>query len=117
MYSCLLLLSGNRLFFLFTNDISVVQIGGQMIAFLARFYVLFVLVEILGGARRGMGDSLHPMLIVLFGTCLLRIAWILLAVPRWHSFITIEASYPITWTITSVLMLIYYLSRRNAGGV
>ena len=77
--------------------------------FLARFYILFVLVEILGGALRGMGDSFHPMLIVLFGTCLLRIIWLLLAVPRWHSFITVEACYPITWLITSVIMTVYYL--------
>ena len=83
--------------------------GMQMIRFLAPFYVVFVFVEIFAGALRGMGNTLVPMIITFSGTCLLRIIWLLTYVPSHHTIEAIEASYPITWVITAIMLTGYYL--------
>ena len=76
---------------------------------LTPFYITFVLIEMLSGAARGAGDSLIPTIITCFGVCVLRVAWILIAVPLYPDVKTVIYSYPITWILTSVLFLIYYL--------
>ena len=49
------------------------------------------------------------MLITGIGVCVLRIVWIALAVPVWPEVRTVVLSYPITWSVTSVLFILYYL--------
>jgi len=105
----LLMVFGETLYYMFTSDKNVVSIGTDMLRYLVRFYAAFICIEMFSGALRGMGETLKPMLITFFGTCLLRIIWLLLAVPRWHTIYTVEASYPITWIITSVIILIYFM--------
>ena len=48
------------------------------------------------------------MLLTCFGVCILRIAWIFIAVPLRHEVATVAFSYPLTWAITSILFIIYY---------
>lgn len=49
------------------------------------------------------------MLITCGGVCVLRVVWIFAVLPLHHTMPTLIASYPITWAITSVLFIIYYL--------
>ena len=73
----------------------------------------------LAGAVRGTGDSLIPTLFTLMGVCLLRVVWVMGVAPAYHSLTVVLLSYPITWTVTSVLFVIYYLKggwlRRSIG--
>ncbi len=88
---------------------NVIDIGVQMVEYLAPFYVTYIGVEIFSGVLRGMGDAFMPMVITMSGICLLRAVWILVAFPLNRTVTMVEASYPITWITTSVLFLIYYL--------
>ena len=101
LVSALLLLLGRYLLQLFTTDPQVIQI-------IAPSYVLFIFIEILSSALRGMGNVLVPMIMTCTGVCILRILWIFLAVPRWPGVRTILMSYPISWGLTAVLFIIYY---------
>ena len=58
---------------------------------------------------RGMGKSVRPMLITILGTCLLRIAWVYGVCPHFHGFRTIITVYPISWTVTGILMAVAYV--------
>ena len=69
----------------FTGDAEVVNIGAQFCLVLAPSYFTFVFIEILSGAIRGAGEVLEPMLITRIGVCGLRVVWILLVVPYWHT--------------------------------
>ena len=40
---------------------------------------------------------------------MLRVAWILVVLPMYHTLDTVLYSYPITWILTSILFIIYYL--------
>ncbi|MBQ6587641.1 MAG: MATE family efflux transporter [Butyrivibrio sp.] len=110
---------GEGFLYIFVNDSNVIQIGIQMIKFLAPFYCLYIGVEVFSGVLRGMGSALLPMLITLSGICLLRVTWILTVFPLHRTIETVEMSYPITWGTTTVLFLIYYLyyvRRHNIKG-
>ena len=80
----------------------------KIIHIIAPSYVLFIFIEILSSALRGMGNVLVPMLMTCTGVCLLRIFWIFLAVPHWPGVETILMSYPISWGLTAFLFVIYY---------
>ena len=81
------------LFHIFTTDLTVVKIGVYMLRYITPSYIVFVIIEILSGALRGIGDVLIPTLITLGGVCCVRLPWILLVVPRWHQLSSVFTSY------------------------
>lgn len=76
---------------------------------IAPFYLCYLFVEIFSGAMRGVGDTLVPLLITIFGICVVRIIWVFIVVPVHNSFLTVVPSYPITWTLTGGAFIVYYL--------
>ena len=106
--SIAMVLLARPILLIFTSDPDVLEIGVTMVQFLAPCYITYILVELLPGAIRGAGKSMVPMLISVFGVCALRLMWLFTAVPAHHTIETVEMSYPITWVITSLSLLIYY---------
>lgn len=99
---------GQYIYLLFTTDTAVIEKGMEILHFLAPTFFTYVCIEILSGALRGIGDCWIPMIMTALGVCLLRVVWIFIAVPIYPDIKTICFSYPLTWTITSVLFLLYY---------
>ena len=108
LVSALLLFLGQYLLQLFTTDPEVIRIGMEIIRIIAPSYVLFIFIEILSSALRGIGNVLVPMIMTCTGVCILRILWIFLAVPHWPGVQSILMSYPISWGLTAVLFIVYY---------
>ena len=108
LVSALLLFLGQYLLQLFTTDPEVIRIGMEIIRIIAPSYVLFIFIEILSSALRGVGNVLVPMIMTCTGVCILRILWIFLAVPHWPGVQSILMSYPISWGLTAVLFIVYY---------
>lgn len=96
-------------FRMFSQDQAVIEQGIQMMHFLVPTYITYVCIEIFSGALRGCGDVRVPTIITVFGVCGLRVAWLLLVVPHFHTILMVEASYPITWSLASILFAVYYL--------
>ncbi len=92
----------------FTTDEAVIAGGMDMLYFLVPYWITYISIEILSGTIRGCGSSFIPMIITVFGVCVLRIVWIFTAGAKWPSVRTILASYPITWIVTSILFWVYY---------
>lgn len=117
--STLLYVTCGGIYTLFTDDTEVLRIGVEMTRFLVPTYITYICIEILSGALRGVGDCWIPTLICLTGVCLIRVVWIMAAVPRIPGVGSIIFSYPLTWVITTVLFGIYYIFfskiRRSAG--
>lgn len=107
--SGLLLAGGEAIYRLFTDDPQVLEKGMQVLRTLVPFYFTYICVEVLSGAVRGTGDSLLPMILTCLGVCVLRVVWVAVAVPLWPSITCVILSYPITWTVTSILFILYYL--------
>lgn len=104
----LLLLTGESLYHLFSNDEAVIAKGLEILRLLVPTYVTYLCIEILSGAMRGAGDSLIPTIMTLVGVCLLRVVWVLGVCPAYNSLTMVLLSYPITWTLTSVMFVLYY---------
>lgn len=110
--SAVLFVFAHPIMSIFTPDDEVLRIGVDMVRFLVPTYITYVLVELLAGAIRGAGQALAPTVISLFGVCALRLVWLLLAVPLHNTVYMVELSYPITWTVTSLSLAIYYCKGR-----
>lgn len=109
--SALLLITGKYIFRLFTTDASVITIGIRMLNFMLPAYSIYVVIGILSGALRGVGNVLVPMLLTCGGVCLLRIVWLFTVVPAHPGINSIMASYPVSWSITAVLFILYYFRK------
>ena len=97
-------------------DQKVIDIGVQMIYYLAPFYITYICVEIFAGVLRGMGDAFVPMMITLVGICVLRVIWILFVFPMHRTVEMIEMSYRVTWCVTSILFVLSGISRVKRNG-
>ena len=96
---------------LFTIDQAVITAGVHMSRFLLPSYFIYVIIGILSGALRGTGKVLVPMLLTCGGVCSLRILWLFSAGRMYPGINTIMLSYPVSWSITAVLFIVYYLVR------
>lgn len=99
---------------LFTDSPSVIAFGKMRMHIALALQWIAALYEIPGSALRGMGKSMEPTLITVFGTCLLRIAWIFAIMPNWHGFDHLLAVYPVSWIITAIMMLALYFWRTRS---
>ena len=115
--SGVILLTGQHLIRLFTQDEGVIAISLMIMHCNVPLYASFVPIDLLSGGMRGMGNSLAPMLIICFGVCIFRVVWLFTAVPLNNNIITIVLSYPISWILTSIVMIIYYLHWSKKAGL
>ena len=108
LLSIVLFIFGENLYYLFTTDQVVIKIGTDILKFLVPFYVTFVPIEIISGALRGMGDAFYPTVITTIGVCALRILWVVVIFTAYPTLLNVLSCYPITWSCTSILFIIYY---------
>ncbi|MGI5885582.1 MAG: MATE family efflux transporter, partial [Candidatus Spyradocola sp.] len=94
---------------LFSRDPAVIAEGVDITRHIAPTFVLYVCIEILSGALRGTGESLVPMIMTCVGVCLLRVVWILAVAPHFNTVAWTLYSYPVSWGLTSLLFIGYYL--------
>ena len=92
----------------FINDPEIAELTAQVMWYVGPFYVVYSLYDNISGTIRGAGESLRPMIIVLTGSCLLRVIWQLGVVPLNHTLHMTLLSYPITWITTGIAFIIYY---------
>lgn len=69
--------------------------------------------EIGGAALRGMGYSMTPALLTVFGTCAFRLGWIYTVCKKYKSYEMLLNVYPISWVITGVAVLLAYFIIRK----
>lgn len=104
-----------RYFFInfYTHDSKVVHyaiirmLEVELFAFMAVFY------EVGAGALRGIGHSLLPAVLTTIGSCVFRIFWVFVIFKNVSKFAKLMSVYPITWFITTVLVIFYYYRVRN----
>lgn len=75
-------------------------------------YSICSIMNVLSGSLRGVGYSLYPMFISIFGICGFRIIWIYTAfnIPALHSLWGLYLSYPISWLIVILGLVVVLLS-------
>ena len=93
----------------FVQNPESIAIGVRQARTEALFYCLLSFSHCIAGICRGAGKAFVPMFIMLAVWCLLRITYITIAMRINHNIVLLFWAYPMTWFISSVIYLIYYL--------
>lgn len=94
---------------LFNDDPAVVAIGVRQSHIEALFFCFLAFAHGVSAVLRGAGRVQVPMYTMLGCWCILRVSYITLALKVWPDIATIFWAYPITWSVSCVVFLIYYL--------
>lgn len=107
--SALILLLGKPLLHILTADRAVIDTTYLMMLYFVPFYITWVLIEVLSAVLRGVGDAVRPVIIIGLGVCLLRIIWVGTLFVARHTLFVLCMCYPVSWIVTGLAMLVYYL--------
>lgn len=99
----------------FTSEPDIVRYAAIRMEYVLLFQFMASSYEISGAALWGLGYSMTPTVLTIFGTCLLRLVWIFVVVPMSRSYETLLTVYPISWVITGIAVCTAYaIIRRKA---
>lgn len=94
---------------IFTNDESIVETGAFRVYIVIGLEFINVLIDVCSGALRGMGKSMLPALICVFGICGVRIFWVFAMFPKFGTFASLMVCYPLSWINTGTILVLVYL--------
>ena len=93
----------------FTDSAESIAYGSQHMRTICLFYFLLAFSHCIAGVMRGAGKATVPMFTMLGCWCLIRVSYISVAMQFVNRLTTVSWAYPITWTCSSIIFLIYFL--------
>ncbi len=90
------------------NDPGAVAVGVKQVKVEALFFCCLSLSHCIAAILRGAGKPMIPMFVMLGCWCVLRVLYIQTMVPLVQESWVIFSAYPLTWTASSIIYLIYY---------
>ena len=94
---------------IFQNDPAVIEIGVRQAHVESLFFCFLAFAHCIAGIMRGAGKPMVPMFIMLAIWCVLRVAYISIVVPLVAKIDVIFTAYPLTWGVSCIIFLIYFL--------
>ena len=94
---------------LFSDSEVSIQLGALHMRTICLFYFLLAFSHCIAGILRGAGKATVPMFTMLACWCVFRVSYISIAVKLVPRLTTVSWAYPITWTLSGIIFLIYFL--------
>ena len=94
---------------MFDSTAGVVELGVKQARIEALFYCLLAFSHSIAAICRGAGKAFVPMIIMLSVWCVFRIFYIMFMMKLFGQIHLIYWAYPVTWSISAVIYLFYYL--------
>ncbi|MCI9367122.1 MAG: MATE family efflux transporter [Oscillospiraceae bacterium] len=94
---------------LFVDQSQAISFGMIHARTVAPFFCLLAFTHCAAGVLRGCGRSFVPMVTMLAFWCCVRVTYVTLAVRVFPVFQTISWAYPLTWTLSSIVLLVFLL--------
>lgn len=94
---------------IFDSTPGVIEYGATQARIVALFYFLLAFSHSIAAVCRGAGKAFVPMIIMLSIWCVLRIGYIIAVMRLIGEIRYVFWAYPLTWSISSIIYLIYYL--------
>ncbi len=110
----LVLGSGKFLLSLFNSDPQVIALGYTRLVIIFTAYLFSMLYDVMSGYLRGFGISFVPALLTTIGVCGTRIFWVYTVFPKHQNFHTLMMVYPVSLSITALLIFIALMVYRPA---
>ena len=106
---------GKTVLRLYTSNAGALDAGFVCLSICGSFYFIGGFMDVMGCSLRGLGKTLEPSLITLFGACGLRLLWIAtyFQIPENHTLKALYAAYPLSWGLTTVVLYAVYLPVRR----
>ena len=104
-----LLIWGREFLFLFTDDPLVAAAGLERLNILALSYPVACFMDCTIAACRGLGKSFVPMVMVILGSCVFRIAWVYTVFAHFRTIPSLYLLYAFSWSITAVAIIWYFV--------
>ena len=93
----------------FTSEPEAITYGVLKARTCAPFFCFLAATHVFAGILRGAGKSIFPMACFLTVWGIGRVLYLTFLVPVFPHITTVNLVYPITWFVTTIAMLIYYL--------
>ena len=93
----------------FSESQAAIEFGARHMRTICLFYCLLAFSHCIGAILRGAGKPTVPMLTSLGSWCLFRVVYITVAVKFVNELTTVSWAYPITWILSGIIFLIYFL--------
>lgn len=93
----------------FSDSEEAILLGTDHMRTICLFYFLLAFSHCIAGVMRGAGKATVPMYTMLACWCLIRVTYIFTALNFVNKLTTVSWAYPITWTLSSIIFLIYFL--------
>ena len=93
----------------FAESPESIEFGTRHMRTICLFYGLLAFSHCIAGIMRGAGKATVPMFTMLACWCVIRVSYITIAVKFIPELTTVSWAYPITWTLSSIVFLTYFL--------
>ena len=94
---------------LFCETPESIRFGTEHMRTICLFYFLLAFSHCIASVLRGAGKATVPMLTMLVCWCVIRMTYVSVAVKFVNELTTVSWAYPITWTLSSIIFLVYFL--------
>ena len=93
---------------LFSDSPEVIAFGVRQARVESLFYCMLALAHCIAGVMRGAGKAMVPMFTMLGFWCVLRVAYITVALHFYPRIEVIFSAYPLTWCTSCIVFLLYF---------
>ena len=92
----------------FSETKEAISFGVEHMRTICIFYFLLAFSHCIASVLRGAGKATVPMFTMLACWCLFRVTYITIAVKYVNKLTTVSWAYPITWSLSSIIFLVYF---------
>ena len=93
----------------FCESKKAINFGVEHMQTICLFYCLLSFTHCIVSVLRGAGKTMGPMFILLACWCVIRVSYITIAMRFVNGLTTVSWAYPITWSLSTVIFLVYFL--------
>ncbi len=104
----LLEIFGRQFLGCFTADSAVVDAGMKRLTIMGFSYCISAFMDCTIYANRAFGKSVVPMVIVILGSCVFRVAWAYTVFAWYRTIPSLYLLYSVSWTLTAVAEILYF---------
>lgn len=94
---------------IFATDAAVVEAGMKRLRIMGLSYGFSAFMDNTIAGCRGLGKSMVPMAIVITGSCVLRIVWVMTVFAYFHTITSLYLVYICTWAVTALFESWYFV--------
>lgn len=92
----------------FTDEPAAIAFGVERARVAGLFYCLLAYSHCVSAVLRGAGRAVTPMVVMLVFWCVIRVSFLTVVGPLVQSMAAVNWVYPLTWSLSSITLLIYY---------